>query len=1166
MKPARTPIAWPRLTWLPGLVLLVALSITFAVWQEAKSKSEAIQQETFRLREAEIEAHIRNRMMAYEQILQGTAGLFAASDEVERGEFKTYVGSLKLPNRYPGIQCLGFSLRLPAGDRTRLVAQLHAQGFPGFHLFPEGQRSLYSAIVYIEPFDQRNRRAFGYDMYSEPVRRAAMDRAWLQDSLAISGKVVLVQEGDRGAQPGFLMYLPVYRQGMRHDTPAARRAALQGWVYAAFRMNDLMQGVSGLHYGETSSTLDVEIFDGTALRPDSLMYDSDGVDRTDSPKPTAYKSIRQIELGGHVWTVAIYSMPAFEIRRDESKLAAIAVSGTVGSLLLAALLWLLISGRGRALRLAAAMNRDVLERERQLKEAQAIAHVGSWDWHVASDRVTCSDEMCRLFGLPPGEGSARLKALLDRIHPDDQERVQVAIETTRANREPYDLTHRIPLSDGSIREVRARGKWTYTADGEAVRLSGTLMDITEQRLAEVALRQALAELDDLYNHAPCGYHSLDGEGRVIRINQTELDWLGHRREEMLGRYFSELYLPESQALFKTSFARFKETGHVRDLEFDLVCKDGTVMTVLLSATAVYDADGKFAMSRTTLYDVTARKRAEKELEQTRTELQRIVDISPAAIYRVQLDPQGVQPAHVAFQSRNIVDLVGYDLEEWHAPGFWEARIHPEDKARVMAAQDDLFRQGSLEHEYRFACRDGRMVWIYDRLVLVRDAAGQAREIIGTWLDITKRVQAEQEMQRLNRFYALLSHANEAIVRLQSEPRLFEELCRLAVDEGGQVLAWVGMLDLETSEVHPVAAAGRDEGYIAFLERNGVFRHNGPTARAILENNHYINGDMVGNPVMGPWRDEALKRGYRSSAAFPLRRNGRPVGALTLYADHAHSFTAEIVELFQRLIEDVSFALDFIDQDKRRRLAELRLARLNEDLELRVAERTRMLAAANKELEAFSYSVSHDLRAPLRSIEGFSQLLGRKYGDRLDETGQDYLQRVQRASKRMGELIDDLLQLSRVSRIELIRETVDLSRIAREVLEDLSARVPERPVEFEVQAGIMAHADGRLIRVVLENLLGNAWKFTARQAQPRIEFGSREMDGRTVYFVRDNGAGFDMQYAGKLFGAFQRLHRAEEFEGTGIGLATVQRIVNRHGGNVWAEAEVGKGASFFFYLD
>jgi signal transduction histidine kinase len=402
--------------------------------------------------------------------------------------------------------------------------------------------------------------------------------------------------------------------------------------------------------------------------------------------------------------------------------------------------------------------------------------------------------------------------------------------------------------------------------------------------------------------------------------------------------------------------------------------------------------------------------------------------------------------------------------------------------------------------------------------------------------------------------------------VQGEQPLLDEICRIAVQEGGQLMAWVGMLDPDSQEVYSAAHAGEEQNYLEFLKDNGVFRHNGPITRAIQGNIHYINQDMVANPIMGPWRDEALKRSFLSSAAFPLRRNGMPVGVLSLYSNRSHSFTEEIIELFQRLADDVSFALDFMDQSKRRSVAEQHLEKMNEELEQRVASRTRMLEAANKELEAFSYSVSHDLRAPLRSIDGFSQLLSKQIGDQLDATCQDYLQRVRRASLRMGELIDDLLKLSKVSRSELKLENVDLSQIAHEILDGLRANSPARQIEVEIQDGIKANADARLIRGVLENLLGNAWKFTSRQPQPRIEFGCREDAGKRVYFVRDNGAGFDMRYVGKLFGAFQRLHKVEEFEGTGIGLATVQRIVTRHGGSVWVEAELGKGATFFFTLD
>lgn len=222
-----------------------------------------------------------------------------------------------------------------------------------------------------------------------------------------------------------------------------------------------------------------------------------------------------------------------------------------------------------------------------------------------------------------------------------------------------------------------------------------------------------------------------------------------------------------------------------------------------------------------------------------------------------------------------------------------------------------------------------------------------------------------------------------------------------------------------------------------------------------------------------------------------------------------------------------------------------------------------LERKNKELEAFSYSVSHDLRAPLRSIDGFSQALLEDYADRLDARGEDYLRRVRAAAQTMGELIDDLLQLSRVGRADLRREAVDLSAIARTVLAELGRSDPERRVSVAVAEGLAAEGDFRLLRVVLDNLLGNAWKFTARVAEPRIEVGT--IAGGETFFVRDNGAGFDMAYADKLFAPFQRLHGAHEFPGTGIGLATVHRIVDRHGGRVWAESAVGQGATFCFTL-
>jgi light-regulated signal transduction histidine kinase (bacteriophytochrome) len=224
-----------------------------------------------------------------------------------------------------------------------------------------------------------------------------------------------------------------------------------------------------------------------------------------------------------------------------------------------------------------------------------------------------------------------------------------------------------------------------------------------------------------------------------------------------------------------------------------------------------------------------------------------------------------------------------------------------------------------------------------------------------------------------------------------------------------------------------------------------------------------------------------------------------------------------------------------------------------------------LEAANNELEAFSYSVSHDLRAPLRSLDGFSQALLEDYHDGLDDTGRDFLQRVRGASQRMGTLIDDLLSLSRVTRGELQLSEVNLSALAAAVAAELQKSDPARDVAFAIAPELVARADAGLVRIVLQNLLGNAWKFTGKRSPAHVEVGVTAHDGRRAFFVRDDGAGFDMAYAAKLFGAFQRLHGSDEFPGSGIGLATVQRIIHRHGGEVWAEGAPDRGATFYFTL-
>ncbi len=480
---------------------------------------------------------------------------------------------------------------------------------------------------------------------------------------------------------------------------------------------------------------------------------------------------------------------------------------------------------------------------------------------------------------------------------------------------------------------------------------------------------------------------------------------------------------------------------------------------------------------------------------------------------------------------------------------------------LVAKKDSLEVQAPL----RF-----RMAWALFALVLTSLAAALGLRLVWRGAEaelVRERLATAADRAELSKLYQTLGDVNAAVIRTRDRRVLLDRVCEIAVQMGGFRLAWVGWPDAETNRIVSLARHGEAAGFLDDARMSNLDQPEGrgPTGTALREGRIVVCEDVQSDPRMQPWRVQMMAYGLGSAAAFPLTVRGAVVGVFSLYAVETSAFAPRRLDLLERLAADVSYALEFLEEADLREEAEEAIRRLNVELEERVRRRTAQVDAVNRELESFAYSVSHDLRAPLRAMDGFAQALIEDCSDQVPPQGQVYLQRIQAASQRMGHLIDDLLRLSRVTRAEMRNERVDLSALVNRIVAELRAVEPDRQVLVTVQPGLEAVGDANLLWIALDNLLGNAWKFTQRRLVAHIDVGARVRGGVHEFYVTDDGEGFDPNLAGQLFAPFQRLHSASEFPGTGIGLATVQRVVARHGGHVGAVAMPGEGATFWFTL-
>ena len=643
------------------------------------------------------------------------------------------------------------------------------------------------------------------------------------------------------------------------------------------------------------------------------------------------------------------------------------------------------------------------------------------------------------------------------------------------------------------------------------------------------LQQALEQAHSLYEHAPCGYLSLDANHRFVKLNQTLLDWLGYSREEALGQLdIFDLIDPSWRPVMQDRLEILLQSGRTEAMEIEVRRKDGSRFHALFSSTAVRDAEGNFLHSNTTLVDINERKAAEQRVVAHEGFLQTITDRIPArlAYYDKDLICRFANSAHASRYGKLSSDMVGSHLSQVVRPD-----LLPEILPRVAAALS-----GQVEtFEAERVANDGTRNY-YEIHYIPDFQQGVVEGIFIELHDISERRRTEEFVLDANR--DLEERVRERSAELfQSEQRYrlmvdaIQDYCIYFIDEEGLITDWT-------------ESAQRLHGH----RRSQMIGRSYQTL---------LSTDNAGEDEVDP--DQVLRlakaHGQWETRGWRQRDDGSRFWAHTVLTALRNE-TGELQGL-SSITRDMTAAKSLEDV----------MNDLNRELEKRVAERTQQLVAANKDLDVFSHMVSHDLRAPLRHIASFVSLLQEQLGESSDKLVTQYLNSTAKASKRMSHMIEGLLEYARLGRVAIESQPVPLAPLLEGVIAHLRQENPDRNIEWVIEEDLpIVRGDAMLLAQAWSNLLNNSVKYTRPREKARIEVGWKvnPVGGRTFY-VHDNGVGFDLEKAHNLFVMFQRQHHSMDFEGTGTGLALSQRIIERHAGRIWAESAPGLGCTFYFTL-
>jgi len=794
----------------------------------------------------------------------------------------------------------------------------------------------------------------------------------------------------------------------------------------------------------------------------------------------------------------------------------------------------------------------------RLELAHRAAGAGTWDWDMTSQHLEWSEELFKLFGLDPDQAASTFDTWTRVIHPDDVQGAANRLELAIKEKMPLTNEYRVIHPNGEVHWISAMGDTTYDLSGMPVRMSGICTDITGRKRAEQALKASEERYINLMTNLEVGIVVHAPDTSILMSNPKAAELLGLSEDQMTGRLAidpewkfrneNNLPLPPPQYPVNQVMATSKPFRNV----ILGVIQPTTNQLVWLTVNGfpVFDAQGEITEVLISFIDITERKTKEEALRESEQKFRETINNLDEGYNSATFD--GVLLEHNHSLNRILGFDQSADLKGIHLPDFWQ---DPDERRNYL---QKLRNEGSVSNYLlMIKTQMGEKKSILVSAHLVNDKLHLPPRIEGIFLDITERIRIEESLHRHADRLQNLHNIDKAILSPHETP---EAIIQKSLQHIRSLLssqhASIGIFDFE-NEALQLFAANIHDGSIGKTSQYNLNKAYGD-----LEILRLKRMEVVADISMKSSTSELLQvlqsEGILACINVPLISGEQLVGAMNLGWANPREFTPEELEIASEVADEITIA---IEQVRLRQEAKHHAL----EMEKKIIERTAQLSAANKELEAFSYSVSHDLRAPLRHINGYIELLKKCFPDTLPDKEKHYLDTITDSAHQMGMLIDDLLQFSRTGQQEMHLTGLDMNDVLREVLQPIRKEPAGRNIDWKIAVLPFVYGDYALIRLAWINLLSNAVKFTIRNPKARIEIGVINDKDEFVFFVRDNGVGFDMKYAHKLFGVFQRLHSSEEFEGTGIGLANVRRIIAKHGGRTWAEAELDKGAVFYFSL-